>query len=130
LPAGARETEACHKPITGDEMAEYRRPFLEPGEGRRPMLTWPRQLPIGGEPAEIVKIVDTYAAWLSASAIAKLYIRAEPGTHSEKMIAQVRRWPNQQEVSVRGIHYPQEDAPDEIGVAIATWLEGSRTPRQ
>src|SRR5260221_9655897 len=90
--------------FTDDEMAEYRRPFLEPGEGRRPMITWPRQLPIGGEPAEIVKIVDTYAAWLSASAIAKLYIRAEPGTHSEKMIAQVRRWPNQQEVAGPCIH--------------------------
>jgi haloalkane dehalogenase len=118
------------RPFTDDEMAEYRRPFLEPGEGRRPMLTWPRQLPIGGEPAEIVEIVDAYAAWLSTSAIPKLYIRAEPGTHSEKMIEQVRTWPNQQEVAVRGIHYPQEDAPDEIGVAIATWLEGLRTPRQ
>jgi hypothetical protein len=110
------------RPFTDDEMAEYRRPFLEPGEGRRPMLTWPRQLPIGGEPADVVEIVDAYAAWLSTSAIPKLYIRAEPGTHSEKMIEQVRTWPNQQEVAVRGIHYPQEDAPDEIGVAIATWL--------
>jgi haloalkane dehalogenase len=118
------------RPFTDDEMAEYRRPFLEPGEGRRPMLTWPRQLPIGGEPADVVEIVDAYAAWLSTSAIPKLYIRAEPGTHSEKMIEQVRTWPNQQEVAVRGIHYPQEDAPDEIGVAIATWLEGLRTPRR
>jgi haloalkane dehalogenase len=118
------------RPLTEAEMAEYRRPFLEPGEGRRPMLTWPRQLPIGGEPAEIVEIVDAYAAWLSTSAIPKLYIRAEPGTHSAKMIEQVRTWPNQQEVAVRGIHYPQEDAPDEIGVAIARWLERLRTPRQ
>jgi haloalkane dehalogenase len=106
---------------TDDEMAEYRRPFLQPGEGRRPMLTWPRQLPIGGEPSDVVEIVDAYAAWLSTSAIPKLYIRAEPGTHSAKMIEQVRTWPNQQEVTVRGIHYPQEDAPDEIGAAIATW---------
>jgi haloalkane dehalogenase len=112
------------RPFTDAEMAEYRRPFLEPGEGRRPMLTWPRQLPISGEPADVVEIVDAYAAWLATSGIPKLYIRAEPGTHSPKMIAQVRRWPNQQEVTVRGIHYPQEDAPDEIGGAMATWLRG------
>jgi haloalkane dehalogenase len=112
------------RPYTDAEMAEYRRPFLQPGEGRRPMLTWPRQLPIGGEPTDVVEIVEAYAAWLSTSAIPKLYIRAEPGTHSVKMIKQVRTWPNQQEVAVRGIHYPQEDAPDEIGTAIATWLQG------
>jgi haloalkane dehalogenase len=115
--------------FTDAEMAEYRRPFLQPGEGRRPMLTWPRQLPIGGEPADVVEIVDAYAAWLSTSEIPKLYIRAEPGTHSAKMVEQVRKWPNQQEVAVRGIHYPQEDAPDEIGTAIATWLAGSRVTR-
>jgi haloalkane dehalogenase len=114
---------------TGAEMAEYRRPFLQPGEGRRPMLTWPRQLPIGGEPADVVEIVDAYAKWLSASKIPKLYVRAEPGTHSEKMIERVRTWPNQQEIAVRGIHYPQEDAPDEIGAAIAKWLERLRTTR-
>jgi haloalkane dehalogenase len=116
--------------LTDAEMAEYRRPFLEPGEGRRPMLTWPRQLPIGGEPADVVEIVDAYVKWLSASNIPKLHVRAEPGTHSEKMIKQVRAWPNQQEIAVRGIHYPQEDAPDEIGAAIARWLEELRTTRQ
>jgi haloalkane dehalogenase len=103
--------------FTDAEMAEYCRPFLEPGEGRRPMLTWLRQLPIGGEPADVVEIVDGYAQWLSASRIPKLYIRAEPGTHSEKTIEQVRTWPNQQEIAVRGIRYPQEDAPAEIGAA-------------
>jgi haloalkane dehalogenase len=110
---------------TGAQMAEYRRPFLQPGEGRRPMLTWPRQLPIGGEPSDVVDIVNAYAAWLSTSAIPKLYIRAEPGTHSQKMIEQVRTWPNQQEVTVPGIHYPQEDSPEEIGAAIAAWLRGA-----
>jgi haloalkane dehalogenase len=104
------------------ELAEYRRPFLQPGEGRRSMLTWPRQLPIGGEPADVVEVFENYGAWLAISSIPKLYIRAEPGTHSEKLIAQVRAWPNQQEVAVRGIHYPQEDTPDEIGAAMATWL--------
>jgi haloalkane dehalogenase len=116
--------------FTDAEVAEYRRPFLEPGEGRRPMLTWPRQLPISGEPADVVEIVDAYAKWLSTSEIPKLYIRAEPGTHSKKMIEQVRTWPNQQEVAVLGIHYPQEDAPDEIGAAIAAWLEDLQRPRQ
>jgi haloalkane dehalogenase len=118
------------RPFTDTEMAEYRRPFLESGEGRRPMLTWPRQLPIGGEPADVVDVFERYGAWLATSGVPKLYIRAEPGTHSEKMIEQVRAWPNQQEVMVRGIHYPQEDAPDEIGAAMATWLQELRTKRQ
>jgi haloalkane dehalogenase len=112
------------RPFTDAEMAEYRRPFRETGEGRRPMLTWPRQLPIGGEPADVVEIFESYGAWLATSDIPKLYIRAEPGTHSEKMIAQIRAWPNQQEVAVPGIHYPQEDAPDQIDGAMAMWLEG------
>lgn len=115
---------------TDAEIAEYRRPFLEKGEGRRPMLTWPRQLPIGGEPADVVDIVNAYASWLTTSAVAKLYIRADTGTHSAKMIEQIRTWPNQQEVAVRGIHYPQEDSPNEIGVAIATWMQGLRAKRQ
>jgi haloalkane dehalogenase len=110
------------RPFTDAEMAEYRRPFLEPGEGRRPMLTWPRQIPIGGEPADVVDVFEKYGAWLAESEIPKLYVRAEPGTHAEKLIAQVRSWPNQQEIAVRGIHYPQEDAPNEIGAAMATWL--------
>jgi haloalkane dehalogenase len=111
------------RPYTDAEMAEYRRPFLEPGEGRRPMLTWPRELPIDGEPADVVEIVETYAAWLATTDIPKLYIRAVPGTHSEPMVEQVRTWPNQREIAVPGIHYPQEDAPDEIGAALATWLQ-------
>lgn len=110
------------RPYTDAEMAEYRRPFLEAGEGRRPMLTWPRQLPIGGEPPDVVEIVEAYAAWLATTGIPKLYVRAEPGTHSAKMIEQVRAWPNQEEVSVRGIHYPQEDAPEEIAAHITAWL--------
>jgi haloalkane dehalogenase len=112
------------RPFTDAEMAEYRRPFLEPGEGRRPMLTWPRQIPIGGEPAIVVEVFEKYGAWLAQSEVPKLYVRAEPGTHAEKLIAQVRSWPNQTEVVVKGIHYPQEDSPDEIGAAIAAWFDG------
>ena len=110
------------RPFTEAEMAEYRRPFVEPGEGRRPMLTWPRQLPIGGEPADVVEVFEKYGTWLAETGVPKLYVRAEPGTHADRVIAQVRSWPNQTEVAVRGIHYPQEDAPDEIGTALAAWL--------
>jgi haloalkane dehalogenase len=112
--------------FSDEELAEYRRPFLEPGETRRPMLTWPRQIPIGGEPANVVKIFEAYGAWLAQSPVAKLYIRAEPGTHSHRLIEQVRSWPNQTEVAVKGIHYPQEDSPREIGAAIAQWLTSQR----
>jgi haloalkane dehalogenase len=104
------------------ELAEYRRPFLDPGEDRRPMLTWPRQLPIGGEPEDVAGIVNEYAAWLAESEIPKLYIKADPGTHSKRMVQQIRSWPMQQEFEVKGIHYPQEDAPDEIAAYIAAWL--------
>jgi haloalkane dehalogenase len=110
------------RPLTEGEWTEYRRPFLEPGEGRRPTLTWPRQFPISGEPADVADVFEQYGAWLAESGVPKLYVRAEPGTHAERLVAQVRSWPNQAEVAVRGIHYPQEDAPDEIGAAIATWL--------
>ena len=112
------------RPFTDAEMTEYRRPFLEPGEGRRPMLTWPRQIPIGGEPTDVVEVFEQYGEWLAGSNVPKLYVRAEPGTQAPKLIAQVRSWPNQTEVVVKGIHYPQEDSPDEIGAAIAAWFNG------
>lgn len=112
------------RPFTEEEMTEYRRPFLCPGEDRRPMLTWPRQLPIGGEPADVVDVFEKYGAWLAQTDIPKLYVRAEPGTHAEKLIAQVRGWPNQTEVVVKGIHYPQEDSPNEIGAAMMAWFDG------
>lgn len=106
------------------EMAEYRRPFETPGEDRRPTLTWPRQIPIDGEPAEVVEIVQSYADWLSASDIPKLFIDADPGAilvGDQREFC--RQWPNQTEVTVPGIHFVQEDSPDEIGTAIADWLK-------
>jgi len=107
--------------LTDAEMEAYRRPYREPGEGRRPTLTWPRQLPIEGEPAEEVEIVRSSAAWLAASTVPKLFINAEPGTISGDERAFCRSFPNQTEVTVRGLHFIQEDSPDEIGEAVAHW---------
>jgi haloalkane dehalogenase len=108
-----------------DEMAEYRRPFAEPGEDRRPTLTWPRQLPIEGEPAEVVAIVEEYAEWLAGSSVPKLFVNAEPGailTGAQR--ESCRAWPNQQELTVAGLHFIQEDSGEEIGRAVAEWAKG------
>ena len=109
--------------LTDEEMNEYRRPFAQPGEARRPTLSWPRQLPIEGEPADVTEIVTASGQWLSQSLVPKLLIQAVPGTQSPDRLALNRAWPAQSEVSVRGHHTPQEDSPDEIGQAIASWLQ-------
>ncbi len=109
--------------ITPEEMAVYRRPYVEPGESRRPTLTWPRQIPLGGEPADVVAIADDYGRWLSTSSVPKLFVNGDPG--SILVGAQrefCRRWPNQREVTVSGRHFIQEDSPSEIGQAIAGFL--------
>ena len=109
--------------LTDAEMEVYRRPFREAGESRRPTLTWPREIPIEGEPADVSEIVADYGAWLAKSDLPKLFVNAEPGailTGPQRDFC--RSWPNQTEVTVKGIHFVQEDAPDEIGVAIAAWL--------
>ena len=108
--------------LSAQEMAVYRRPFAEAGEDRRPTLSWPRQIPIDGEPADVVEIVQSYADWLSVSKIPKLFINAAPGAiliGAQREFC--RAWPNQQEVTVAGNHFLQEDSPDEIGEAIAHW---------
>ena len=108
--------------LTEDEMAVYRRPYINPGEDRRPTLTWPRQIPIEGEPVEVRELVQSYADWLSQSEVQKLFINAEPGailTGPQREFC--RSWPNQKEVTVAGNHFLQEDSPDEIGQAIAEW---------
>lgn len=105
--------------LTDEEMAVYRRPYLEVGESRRPTLTWPRQIPIDGEPADVTRIVDAYAAWLAHSDIPKLFVNADPGailTGRQREFC--RSWPNQTEVTVRGNHFVQEDSPAEIAQAI------------
>jgi haloalkane dehalogenase len=111
--------------LTDEEMAVYRRPYLEAGESRRPTLTWPRQIPLDGEPADVVAIVQDYADWLSKSDLPKLFVNAEPGAilvGAQREFC--RRWPNQIEVTVKGSHFIQEDSPDDIGRAIADWCRG------
>ncbi len=107
------------------EMAEYRRPFLEPGEGRRPTLTWPRMIPIEGEPAEVVEIVEGYSTFLAQSGIPKLFVNADPGSILVGRPREVcRAWANQQEITVQGLHFIQEDSGEEIGDAIRDFLGG------
>ena len=113
--------------LTEDEMTVYRRPYREPGESRRPTLTWPREIPVAGEPPDVVAIADAYARWLSQSDVPKLFVNAEPGTILTGAQREFcRRWPNQQEVTVRGSHFIQEDSPTEIGQAIASFLRTDR----
>jgi len=108
--------------LTDDEMEIYRRPYLQGGESRRPTLTWPREIPIDGEPGDVAEIVDRYSQWLSASDTPKLFINADPGallTGAQREFC--RTWPNQREVTIRGNHFIQEDSPAEVGGAIAEW---------
>ena len=110
--------------LSDEEMAVYRRPFAEAGEGRRPTLTWPRQIPIDGEPEDVVAIVQDYADWLSTSDVPKLFVNADPGALTTGNAREFcRTWPNQTEVTVKGSHFIQEDSPDEIGAALNAWLQ-------
>ncbi|KAI0558107.1 haloalkane dehalogenase [Gracilaria domingensis] len=111
--------------LTTKEMEEYRRPFLNAGEDRRPTLTFPRQIPIDGFPADVAVLIESYSQWLRTSSIPKLLIKREPGvliTNGSLALQVIRSWPALTEVSVPGIHYLQEDSSDLIGVTIANWL--------
>ena len=122
LPASVLRT------LSDEEMAVYRAPYREPGESRRPVLTWPREIPVDNEPSDVVAIVDAYGRWLAQSPLPKLFVNAEPGSilvGSQRDFC--RTWPNQDEVSVKGLHFVQEDSPVEIGQAIRTFLD--RTAR-
>jgi len=115
------------RPLAEAEMAHYRRPFSNPGEDRRPTLTWPRQIPLDGEPPEVVKVVGEYSRWLARSQVPKLYIHAEPGSIGNGRPRDFcRAWPNQTEVTVKGIHFVQEDSPGEIGAAVADFVRSLR----
>lgn len=111
------------------DKAEYRRPYLSAGESRRPTLTWPRELPMGGEPADTTASVRSYTGWLAGDrTIPKLWVRANPGAilstspQNADLIEYVRSVPNQQEVTVFGSHYVQEISPHAIGRALARWI--------
>ena len=116
LPASVLE------PLDDAVMEEYRRPYRQPGESRRPTLTWPREIPIEGEPADVDRIAQDYSTWLTGSDVPKLFVDADPGT----ILTGPQRefalgWPNQTVVRVRGAHFVQEDSGDEIGRHVAQW---------
>jgi haloalkane dehalogenase len=129
LPSGVM------RELTDEEKAEYRRPFATSGEDRRPTLSWPRQLPFSRDPDELVHpdadevldIVEACGQWLAGSELPKLFISLDPGCNLVGQAAEFcRRWPNQVEVSLAGIHYIQEDSPDLLGTAVSGWLAGVR----
>jgi haloalkane dehalogenase len=110
--------------LSNDELEEYCRPFARPGEDRLPTLMWLRQVPICGEPPEVVEVVAAYAAWLAETpGLPKLFVNAEPGAVLTGVQREFcRTWPDQTEVTVPGVHFIQEDSGKEIAKAIATWL--------
>lgn len=113
------------RPLAEEEMAVYRAPFAEAGEVRRPTLTWPREIPFDGEPVDVHNIVSQYSAWLAVDRdISKLFINADPGIILiGKPRDFCRTWHNQTEVTVKGLHFIQEDSPDEIGTAIRAFIQ-------
>jgi haloalkane dehalogenase len=113
--------------LADEEMSEYRRPFANPGEDRRPTLSWPRQIPIEGQPADVVAVVEDYSRWLAGSDLPKLFINADPGSILVGRQRELcRSWPNQTEITVNGLHFIQEDSPDEIGHAVADFVRRVR----
>jgi haloalkane dehalogenase len=114
--------------LTEEEMETYRGPYSEPGESRRPTLSWPREIPLDGQPEDVAAIVGDYSEWLSVSEIPKLFINADPGvilTGAQREFCQ--DWGNQEEVTVRGSHFVQEDSPQEIGEAIRSFVTRVRS---
>jgi haloalkane dehalogenase len=107
-----------------EEQDEYRRPFARAGEDRRPTLTWPRQIPIEREPADVTKILDDYGAWMSENDVPKLFVNADPGSILiGPQREYCRAWKNQTEITVPGLHFIQEDSPNEIGAALAKFIK-------
>jgi haloalkane dehalogenase len=111
--------------LTETEMAEYRRPFLN-REDRWPTLTWPRQIPIAGEPADVVTISAAYSRWMAQNEVPKLFVNAEPGAILIGAAREFcRSWNNQTEVTVPGSHFIQEDSGSAIGKAVAGWMQAN-----
>jgi haloalkane dehalogenase len=110
--------------LSEPQMAVYRRPYRIPGESRRPTLTWPREIPVAGEPRDVHDVITRYAGWLAGSTVPKLFIEARPGAMFETHREIARSWPNQTVATVTAGHMVPEDAPDEVGAAVASWLTG------
>ena len=114
--------------LSDEEMNHYRLPFARGGEDRRPTLSWPRQLPVEGDPADVTAIVNEYGQWLAGSDVPKLFINAEPGEIINDRVREIiRTWPSLTETTVSGRHFIQEDSPDEIGQAIAQFVRRLRS---
>ena len=115
---------AVLRDLTAAEMAAYRAPFAEPA-ARKPVLVWPNQIPIGGEPEEVTAIVEAYGAWLRETEIPLLHLYASPGALNPPEVA---AWlaANLKNIETAfvggGLHYIQEDQPEAIGRAVADWL--------
>jgi haloalkane dehalogenase len=113
---------AVLRDLTEEEMANYRAPFATPDD-RQPTLNWPRHIPLEGEPAHMIDLVTEYGNWMASNDIPKLFVNAEPGSILVGPQREFcRSWPNQSEVTVPGLHFLQEDSPEEIGQAVASWL--------
>lgn len=118
-------TGSILRELSAAELAEYRRPYPTP-ESRWPMLTWPREIPVAGDPPDVAARVQAYADWMAQADFPKLFVNAEPGAILVGTVrAACRRWPNQQEATVRGSHFIQEDSGPEIGAAIAEWIRAN-----
>lgn len=118
LPAAIQRT------LSDEEMAAYRKPFLNAGEDRRPTLSWPRQIPISGDPADVAAVVEDNAAWFKQTDIPKLFVNADPGVLLTGRAREFcRSFRNQTEVTVKGLHFIQEDSPAEIGQALADFVK-------
>ena len=114
--------------LSEEEKAVYRRPYLEPGESRRPTLAWPREIPFDGEPADNFAIVQRYSEFMNVSEIPKLFIRAEQGhALTGAAVEHCRKWTNQTEVSLPGRHFVQEDYPRAFGAAVADFVRRVRS---
>ena len=111
--------------LTEAEMCEYRKPFMK-AEDRWPTLTWPRQIPILGEPADVVQIVSDYAQWMAQNDMPKLFVNADPGAILTGAVRDFcRSWKSQTEVTVAGSHFIQEDSGPAIGRAVADWMKAN-----
>jgi haloalkane dehalogenase len=114
--------------LSVEEMDHYRQPFVNAGESRRPTLSWPRNIPIDGEPAYVASVVNDYSSWLAESDVPKLFVNADPGCIVQGRIRDlIRSWPNLTETTVTGVHFVQEDSPDKIGVAVAQFARKLRS---